>query len=187
MGKAAKFVVRLTIGERVNLHGVVDGKRTAQQKSRRAGLLLKANVEWPNWTDPQIAEAFEIGTLTVARLRKRCVLEGLEAALCQRPQAVRKPRPLDGVGEARLVTLACGKAPEGCRQWTMPLLSDTLVELKIVDQISEETVRKTLQQTSSSLGVASKGPCGISSRAARRQGRVCLPEGRGAEGLSATV
>ena len=152
-----------------------------------AGLLLKADVEWPNWTDSQIAEAFEIGTLTVARLRKRCVLEGLEAALCQRPQAVRKPRALDGVGEARLVTLACGKAPEGCRQWTMPLLSDTLVELKIVDQISEETVRKTLQQTSSSLGVASKGPCGISSRAARRQGRVCLPEGRGAEGLSATV
>ena len=106
MGKAAKFVVRLTIGERVNLHGVVDGKRTAQQKSRRAGLLLKADVEWPNWTDSQIGEAFEISTLTVARLRKRCVLEGLEAALCQRPQAVRKPRPLGGVGEAQLVALA---------------------------------------------------------------------------------
>ena len=50
--------------------------------------------------------------------------------------------------------MACGKAPEGCRQWTMPLLSDTLVKLKIVDEISEETVRKTLKQTSSNLGVA---------------------------------
>ena len=55
--------------------------------------------------------------------------------------------------------MACGKAPEGCRQWTMPLLSDTLVKLKIVDEISEETVRKTLKQTSSNLGAATGTPC----------------------------
>ena len=147
MGKEAKFVVRLTIGERVILPGLGDGKRTAKQKSLRAGILLKADVEGLNWTDSQIAEAFEISTLKVARLRKRCVLEGLAVALCQRPQAVRKPRTRDGVGEARLVALACGKAPEGCRQWTMQLLADKLVELKIVDEISDETVRKTLKKT----------------------------------------
>ena len=180
-------MVRLTIGERVILPGVVDGTRTAKQKSLRAGILLKADVVGPNWTDSQIAEAFEIRTLKVARLRKRCVREGLEAALCLRPQAVRKPRTLDGVGEGRLVALACGKAPEGGRPWTMPLLADKLVERKIVDKIRDETVRQTLNKTNSSLGVASNGPCGISSRAARRQGRVCLPEGRRAEGLSATV
>ena len=52
-------MVRLTIGERVILPGVVDGTRTAKQKSLRAGILLKADVVGPNWTDSQIAEAFE--------------------------------------------------------------------------------------------------------------------------------
>ena len=157
MGKEAKFVVRLTINERLLLNGIVAEARTAKQKSLRARLFLKADADGPGWTDAQIAEAFEISTLKVARLRKRCVLEGLEAALCQRPQAVRKPRKLDGVGEARLVALACGKAPEWRSQWTMQLLADKLVELKIVDEISDETVRLTLKKTNSSRGVTSNG------------------------------
>ena len=187
MGQEAKFVVRLTISERLFLNGLVAHARTAKPKSLRACLLLKADADGPGWTDSQIAEALETSTLTVARLRKRCVLEGLEAALCSRPQAVRKPRKRDGVGEARLVVLACGKAPEGRSQWTMPLLADQLVELKIVEEISDETVRKTLKKTNSNPGVTSNGPCGISSRAARRQRRVCLSDGRGAECVSATV
>ena len=157
MGKEAKFVVRLAINERLFLKGLVAQSRTAKSKSLRARLFLKADADGPGWTDSQIAEALETSTLTVARLRKRCVLEGLEAALCPRPQAVRKPRKLDGVGEARLVALACGQAPPGCSQWTMQLLADQLVELKIVDEISDETVRLTLKKTNSSLGVTSNG------------------------------
>ena len=134
--------------------------RKLEQRSRSRcalGCSLKADADGPGWTDSQIAEALETSTLTVARLRKRCVLEGLEAALCARPQAVRKPRKLDGVGEARLVVLACGKAPEGRSQWTMQLLADQLVELKIVNEISDETVRLTLKKTNSSPGVTSSG------------------------------
>ena len=150
-------MVRLTINERLFLNGLVAAARTAKPKSLRARLLLKADVDGPGWTDSQIAEALETSTLTVARLRKRCVLEGLEAALCQRQQAARKSRKLDGAGETRLVALACGKAPQGGSQWTMQLLADKLVELKIVDEISDETVRLTLKKTNSSLGVTSNG------------------------------
>lgn len=157
MGKEAKFVVRLSVAERVFLDGLIAESRTAKERTLRARLFLKADADGACWTDSQIAEAFEISTLKVARLRKRCVLEGLEAALCQRPQANRKPRKLDGAGEARLVALACGKAPSGCSQWTMQLLADKLMELKIVDEISDETVRKTLKKTNSSLGVTSNG------------------------------
>ena len=187
MGKEAKFVVRLTMNERLFLNGLVAQTRTARPKSLRARVFLKADADGPGWTDSQIAEALEISPLKVARLRKRCVLEGLEAALCPRQQAVRKPRKLDGVGEARLVALACGEAPPGRSQWTMQLLADQLVELKIVDEISDETVRQTLKKTNSRLGVTSNGPCGISSRAARRQRRFCLPDGRCAERVSAAV
>lgn len=157
MGKEAKFVVRLSVNERLFLNGLVAEARTAKERTLRARLFLKADADGPCWTDSQIAEAFENSTLKVARLRKRCVLEGLEAALCQRPQANRKPRKLDGAGEARLVALACGKAPPGCSQWTMQLLADKLVELQIVDEICDETVRLTLKKTNSSPGVTSNG------------------------------
>ena len=157
MSKEAKFVVRLSVNERLFLNGLIAETRTAKERALRARLFLKADADGPCWTDSQIADAFEISTLKVARLRKRCVLEGWEAALCQRPQANRKPRKLDGAGEARLVALACGKTPSGCSQWTLQLLADKLVELKIVDEISDETVRKTLKKTNFSLGVTSNG------------------------------
>ena len=45
MGKEAKFVVRLTINERLFLKGLVTGARTAKPKSRPVRLLLKADAD----------------------------------------------------------------------------------------------------------------------------------------------
>ena len=181
MGKEAKFVVRLSVNERLFLNGLVAETRTAKERSLRSRLFLKADADGPCWTDWQIADAFDISVLKVARLRKRCVLEGLDAALCQRPQANRKPRKLDGAGEARLVVWVCGKPPSGRSQWTLQLLADKLVELKIVDEISDETVRKTLKKRTPALASRAMG------HSTRRQCRVCLPDGRGAECVSAAV
>jgi hypothetical protein len=56
----------------------------------------------------------------------------------------------DGEKEARLITLACSKAPDGRENWSLRLLADRAVELKIVDSTSRETVRKVLSKTRSS-------------------------------------
>ncbi len=104
----------------------------------------------PAWTDQRIAEAVEVGGATVERVRQRFVEEGLEAALVpqeqdrpsREPQA-RWPRP-----RARLIALACSAPPAGRRQWTLQLLADKLVELEVVDSISDETVRLALKKTS---------------------------------------
>ena len=63
--------------------------------------------------DEQIAKALKVGSATVERVRRRCVEEGVEAALGRRQQVNRRPRKLDGEGEARLVAMACSKPPEG--------------------------------------------------------------------------
>jgi hypothetical protein len=67
-----------------------------------------------------------------------------------------RPRPeakkLDGEGEARLVTLACSQPPGERGSWTLALLGQRLVELKIVDTIARETVRRTLKKTFSNRG-----------------------------------
>jgi transposase len=152
MGKEAKYIVRLTDKERHTLQQLVVGPRVARNKALRARMLLKADVDGPNWPDQQITEAFEVGVSTIHRLRQRFVEDGLETALTRQPPARTKPRKLDGAQEARLVALACSQAPEGRASWTLRLLAEKLVELEIVGSIGRETVRPTLKKMTLSPG-----------------------------------
>lgn len=103
--------------------------------------------------DEEIARVLKVGSATVERVRRRCVEEGLEAALGRRQQVNRRPRKLDGEGEARLTAMACSQPPEGRASWPLQLLADRLVECEIVESISTETVvGQTLKKTRSSLG-----------------------------------
>ena len=102
--------------------------------------------------DEEIARSLQIGNATVERVRRRCVEEGVEAALGRKEQLRRRQKKLDGLGEAHLIALACGEPPEGRAGWTLKLLADRLVECEIVESISTETVRQTLKKTNSSLG-----------------------------------
>jgi transposase len=159
MGKEAKYVVRLSSEERLSLETLVKTGKRAADTRLRAQILLKADVGegGPGWTDARIAEVFDVGLSTVHRQRQRLVGEGLEAALARKPSRQARPRKLDGEKEARLIVVACAKAPEGSARWTMRLLADRLVELKVVDAISDETVRRTLKKTNSSPGCIASG------------------------------
>ena len=101
-------------------------------------------------TDEEVARSLEIASATVERIRRRCVEEGIEAALGCKEQQRRRPKKLDGAAEAHLIALACGEPPEGRARWTLRLLADRLVECEIVESIHPETVRKTLKKTNSS-------------------------------------
>jgi hypothetical protein len=150
-----KYEVTLTADERRQLRDLIAAGTAAAQKLAHARILLKADASpgGPAWTDDRIADAVEVSTDTVARVRQRFVEDSLEAALV-RKKAARPPVPLklDGRAEARLITLACSSPPDGRTRWTMQLLADKLVELAVVDAISDETVRRTLQKTRSSRG-----------------------------------
>jgi transposase len=154
MGKVVKYVVRLSSEERTSLEALVKTGKGAADKRLRAQVLLKADVgeEGPGWADSQIAEAFEVGLSTVHRLRQRLVEEGLDAALVREPSPQARPLKSDGEKEARLIAIACAPAPEGRARRTMQLLADRLVELKVVDRICDETVRRALKKTRSGLG-----------------------------------
>lgn len=152
MNRANKrYVVRLEPGERALLERLVSVGKGAAAKLTHARVLLQADqsAAGPGWTDARIAEGLGVTTRTVEHIRQRFVEEGLEAALV-RKKACRPPRErlLDGAGEAKLTALCCSKAPDGRKRWTLQLLADRLVELNIVDSISYETVRRTLQKTS---------------------------------------
>ena len=159
MGKDAKFVVRLTLEERSELEGLVAIRRTAAEKSLRARVFLKADEgeAGPAWTDAQIAEALDISRSKIHRLRQRLVESGLETALVRQPSDKPRQLKLDGPKEARLVALACSQPPAGRARWTLQLLANQLVELSVVDDISDETVRRTLKKTNSNRGCVVSG------------------------------
>jgi transposase len=159
MVKDVKYVVRLEAEERqLLLELVTKGKRAASVLTR-ARILLKgdAGAEGPGCGDRVIAEAVETSLSSVHRVRQAFVEEGLEAALYRKKPTGRQYRKLDGDQEARLVAIACSTPPTGRARWTMQLLADKLVELKVVDSITGECVRTTLKKTTSSLGWKNSG------------------------------
>ncbi len=142
------YIVRLTDQERDELHSVVKKLKGTGQKVRRAQILLKADADGPNWTDAQIAEAFSCRTRTVERLRQRFVEQGFEETL-HRVERSQPPiaKLLTGDQEARIIAMRLGSPPKGYSNWTLRLLARKVVELKIVDSVSYETVRRTLKKT----------------------------------------
>jgi len=149
-----KYIVTLAEDERKVLEEMLSRGKAAARKLMHARILLKADAAsgGPDWHDDRIAEALEVGRATVERVRKQFVEEGLDAALERRKPRRQYRRKLDGDGEAHLVALACQEPPEGRSRWTLQLLADRMVELEYVDQISYQTVRRTLKKTNSSLG-----------------------------------
>jgi hypothetical protein len=155
-----KYKVTLTAEERQELHELISAGKSSAKKLAHARILLKADAApgGPAWPDPRNAEAAEVNVATVERVRRRFVEQGLEAALVRKQQdRPSRQRKLDGAAEARLVALACSSPPQGRACWTMQLLADRLVELEVVESVSDETVRRTLQKTRSSPGGRSNG------------------------------
>src|SRR5262249_37762229 len=144
-----KYKVTLTNEERLRLSELIAIGKAAAQRLAHARILLKADAAagGPAWADRRIAEAVEGGVATVERRRQRCAQQGWEAASVRKRQAQpSRQRTLDGRAEARLIALACSAPPEGRAEWTLRLLADKLVELEVVDAVSEETVRRVLKK-----------------------------------------
>lgn len=143
-----KYIVRLGEQERNTCMDVIKKLKGTSQKVRRAHLLLKADVNGPGWTDAKIGEAFDCRIQTIENLRKRLVTEGFALALDgNKRQTPPTPPRLDGRGEAKLIAMRLGKPPAGYGKWTLHLLAEELIALKVVDSISHETVRQTLKKT----------------------------------------
>lgn len=137
------YLVTLTDEERHDLRALITKGTLAARKLTRAHILLLADE---GRTDATIAAALHVGTATIARIRKRFVEEGVEAALSERPRPGKAP-VLDAKHEAYVIATACSAPPEGQARWSIRLLTDTVVQLGMVDAVSRETIRRTLKKT----------------------------------------
>ncbi len=150
MGRKQTYPVQLSEEEREQLRTM---SRTGKQSARvmqRAQIVLWSDA---GKQDKEIIALLGCAAMTVSTTRERWVKE---KRLEDLPRKGSNPM-LDGKQESLLIALACSDAPEGRAEWTMQLLADRLVELKVVDSISDETVRRTLKKTSSSPGKKNSG------------------------------
>lgn len=148
MGRKQKYPIQLSETQQRELERIVNTGTQGARVRRRAQALLWSAA---GISDSTIARLQGVTPLTVAATRQRWV------AAKSLSDKARPGRPvvLDGKQEALLVALACSAAPDGREQWTMSLLSERLVELKVVDEaISDETVRLRLKKRTQTVAEA---------------------------------
>lgn len=155
MGRPAKYRVTLTEEERNQLTEIThSGKRSVKLVLHAQALLALdqgASNPGPKTID-DVASVLKLSRQSLIKIKERFVLEGLDAALNRKKQD--KPSRkivFDGDFEAKLIQLACSDPPEGFCRWTVRLLAEKLVELKIVPKVSAMTVQRILKKTKQSL------------------------------------
>jgi hypothetical protein len=183
--KAVKrYVVRLSSGERDQLEALLRKGKSPAQRLLKARILLKADVSeaGDGWSDSRIMAALETSASMVYRVRKQLVEEGLEAVLSRKQRATPAVAPIfDGEKEAKLIALACSKPPKGRVRWTLRLLENKVVELKIVDRASDSTIGRVLKKHSQAPSARAVG------HPAQGQQRVCSCNGGRAGRLHAAA
>ena len=155
-----KYVVTLTEEERKFLTGLVSKGRHRSQKILNALTLLACDEgeHQPSRSkNEEIARVLNTSMRKIDRVKKRFVLDGLDVALSGRKGRRIYAKKADGDFEAHLVALSCSKPPEGFARWSLRLLADKVIELRYIDSVSHETIRRVLKKTNSSLGSAKGG------------------------------
>ena len=146
-----RYQVKLSEEERAMLSHLANTARGTPQKVKNALILLavdRGEFQESHNTDERIAEILDIDRSRIYRVKRDCVEHSIEVALTGRTaDRFHRRRKLDGEQEAQLVAIACSTPPAGHSQWSLRMLADRLVELKIVDSISHETIGRTLKKT----------------------------------------
>jgi transposase len=142
-----QFRVQLSAHERDRLQGIIRSGKHKARKITRCRILLLANG--PNGkTDQEIADALNVALATIFNIRRRYAQEGLESAISERPRSG-QPSKFKGKAAAKITAIACSTPPAGQAKWSLRLLADRAIELKIVGAISHQSVSNILKKTNS--------------------------------------
>lgn len=115
----------------------------AVRSLKRAQVLLALHQDNNPTT---VASRVGVSPAMVYNIRSRYLTEGLSSALTEKPRPG-QPSKFDKAAQAHLTALACSEPPDGRSRWTLRLLADRLVELRLVESVSYKTVGEQLKKT----------------------------------------
>ena len=150
MGK--RYRIELSEEERKRIHGIINSEATKQQIRKRASILLLADSSAGKpMTQAEMCIRCGVSDVTIFNTLRDFCTEGLEYTLKFKRTKVTNPPIVTGEKEARIVALACGAPPDGRSRWTVRLLTERVIELEIMEEVSRETVRTILKKHGLSL------------------------------------
>jgi transposase len=149
-----KYTVHLNKIEREELLAIISKGSHTSQTFRAAYILLNCDEGKfaEKVTNEQISKVLKVGMRTIDRIKRRFIEDGMDETLERKPTSRTYDVKADGDVEARLVTLCCSEPPKGYAKWSLRMLADKMVELKYVESISYETVRRVLKKTTLNRG-----------------------------------
>ena len=149
MRKASKYIVLSPEDRRELEKYTTTGKRSVKLL-KRAEIMLQLDTSMGRVPEPEarIAEHVGVSRQTVQNVKNDFLKSAGVRTFLQRKKRETPPVPAKVTGdlEARIIALACGKAPAGFRTWSLRLLADTCVELHYVDKLSHMTVSRLLKK-----------------------------------------
>ena len=135
------------------------GKHSVRSLKRVQVLLALHQSKTPS----AVAQLVGVSPAMVYNIRNRYVSEGPTIALSEKPRPG-QPSKFDKAAQVHLTAIACSEAPNGRARWTLRLLADRLVELRLVESISHQAVGEQLKKTPLNLGSSNSAArrCGAS-------------------------
>src|SRR3972149_9698816 len=155
-----KYIVKLSKDEREDLRAITSKGNHKSQKILNAQILLgcdEGEFQTKRSTNEEIARVLGTSMRKIDRVKKRFVMGGMEAVLTKNKGKRVYEKKVDGDFEAHLIALSCSEPPEGYARWSLRLLADKVVELKYVEDISHETIRRVLKKTKLNPGDSKVG------------------------------
>lgn len=136
-------VLKLKLKDQKEIMRLTKSGTIQSRKLNRCRILQLATQEK---SKQQIAEILNMSPTTVIEICRRYIEGGLENALNEKPRSG-APSIFSNKEKAKITALACSNPPDGSARWSLRLLADKAVELKLVEDICYETVGQILKKT----------------------------------------
>ena len=149
-----KYIVTLSEDERKKLTELTAKGKQRSQTILNALILLGCDAgefQTERSTNEEMSRVLKVSMRKIDRLKKRFVEEGFDVALDRKKGTRIYAKKTDGDFEAHLIALSCSEPPEGFVRWSLRLLSDKVVELHYIDNISHESVRRILKKRNQTM------------------------------------
>ena len=101
----------------------------------------------------EVAQQLNVSLTTITKVKAAFIAsESVSAFLRRKKRGTPPVKPkITGEIEARIIALACSEVPEGCARWTVRLIAEKSVELKLVQSLSHMSVHTLLKKHCLSL------------------------------------
>src|ERR1700747_710566 len=141
MGRGKRLEISLTSKDRQQLEQLLGGGLQSGRTVIRALAVLQMDH---GQSTPAVGADLSVSSNAGWQIGKRYQQGGIERALFDAARPGKTPA-LDQQQQQRIVAVVCSPPPEGRARWTVRLLTEEVINRKLVPNVGRETIRVLLE------------------------------------------